>query len=361
MDQSVCLDNSSLESFNNEDVEIEIDPITDIIDYLVHCVKIAFKPAHVNGVEVSSRDNTRAALQLFNCSPIDFLTQFGKYLKPSHLSYFENLVNSRNYSEQENLKRCVEQLKIYHSNENTHKRIRNRRYKALQKLRAETEYFSEKEMMLRNPLLYEQLVGQFLTDEEIRERDETDSENITLLKLVLDTIDRNEMREVKNLQIDSEGTVINEENTGTVYNTSDEISHWGSFENTSKSSTQWGAFDVSDSRPSFKPEERKTVLISAPERELLREEFIQEMYSSFIEGRDTDFNYENVDNDEQYDDLQQINQDAEDKYFDSETNEVQNLEEHMELSLNYRRDSDVSNEDPLDVFMEHLNERITME
>lgn len=34
-------------------------------------------------------------------------------------------------------------------------------------LLAEGEYFSEEQMRMREPLLYEQYIGQFLTDEEV--------------------------------------------------------------------------------------------------------------------------------------------------------------------------------------------------
>lgn len=39
-------------------------------------------------------------------------------------------------------------------------------------------YFSEKEMKQRNPLLYEQLVGQYLTEEEIEDRKNADRKDI---------------------------------------------------------------------------------------------------------------------------------------------------------------------------------------
>lgn len=49
--------------------------------------------------------------------------------------------------------------------------IKNRRFEALKKLITEGSYFSEEEMRKRNPLLYEQLIGQFLTEEEKHDRE----------------------------------------------------------------------------------------------------------------------------------------------------------------------------------------------
>jgi hypothetical protein len=39
-------------------------------------------------------------------------------------------------------------------------------------------YFSEKEMKRRNPLLYQQLVGQYLTKKEVEDRNNADRKDI---------------------------------------------------------------------------------------------------------------------------------------------------------------------------------------
>ncbi|KAM3964264.1 coiled-coil domain-containing protein 97 [Aphomia sociella] len=342
------MDNNSIsESLDEED---NFDPIHDIIDYLVRCAKISFKNARIDQAEVRTCDKTRMAYDLYQRSPSDFLIQFGKHLAPYHIAYFETLkpdCEARRFQE------CVAQLKHYHSEESRRKRIRNRRYRAMQKLQDETDYFSEKQMMYRNPLLYEQLIGQYLTDEEIRERDGVDSENLTFLNMILETVDRNQMRETKNEQMLREDQEEESSITPTEASDSDKML---------KSQKKWGDFDVPDTKPSFGPETRKQTMISAPERNLLREEFLQEMYSSFIDGTDAEIDYNTIDNDEQYDDLQQLSQDAEDRYFDSESNEVENLEEHMKLVELYGKKTihENTSEDPLDTFMTHITNKLNV-
>lgn len=324
----------------NED---PVDPINDIVDYLVRCAKISFKNAHMDEREIRTKEKIQMACDLFKRSPTDFLMQFGKYLAPYHMEYFEKLQPESD--ERVCYQECVAKLKRYHSNDCRHKRVRNRRYKALQKLQEESDYFSEKQMMFRNPLLYEQLVGQYLTDDEIRQRDGVDNENLTFLNMILETVDRNQMRETKNVQM-----VQEDEETNLSDEDSDNESRY-------KTKKQWGDFDTPDTVPSFTPEKRKQAMINGPERELLRKEFLQEMYSSFIDGRDIEVDYNGIDNDEQYDDLQQVCQDAEDRYFDSETNDVENLEEHMDLREEYGRQKSSTysvDDDPLDVFMKHI-------
>ncbi|KAJ8721502.1 hypothetical protein PYW07_002277 [Mythimna separata] len=210
-------------------------------------------------------------------------------------------------------------------------------------------------MMYRNPLLYEQLVGQYLSDEEIKERDGVDNENLTFLSMILETVDRNDMREMKNeqmLQEDLESMKLTATEDDSKSSNND---HTDNFKN----KKQWGDFDTPDTRPSYMPEPRKQSMITAPERNLLREEFLQEMFCSFIEGRDTDVDYHNIDNNEEYDDLQQVSQDAEDRYFDSESNDIENLEEHMKLVQEYGRKNSGSSihDDPLDEFMRHISNK----
>lgn len=333
------------DSVTNIENDEKIDPLTDIIDYLVRCVKISFKNSHINESEVRTADKIRIAYELYNRSPVEFLTQFGMYLTPTHVEYFEKSNNRT-----DSFRNCVKQLKKYHSDTSRHKRVRNRRYKALQKLQDETDYFSDKQMMFRNPLLYEQLVGQYLTDEEIKKRHTyTDSGDITFLNLILDTVDRNSMRELQHKQMLAEE--INESKVLHV--------HSADHKNEPKypSNKRWGEFDDPDTKPSHIPERRKQTMINAPERRLLYQEFLQEMYSSFIEGSDVDIDYDDIDNNDQYDDLEQASQDAEDKYFDSEQNDIGNLEEHMILVQEYGKKNDdnlIDHDDPLDIYMKHI-------
>lgn len=48
--------------------------------------------------------------------------------------------------------------------------VKNRRYGAMQRLRKSGDYFSEKEMERRNPLLYDHLIGKHMTAEERKEK-----------------------------------------------------------------------------------------------------------------------------------------------------------------------------------------------
>ena len=58
------------------------------------------------------------------------------------------------------------------------KKIKNRRYAALQKLRATTEYFSEEQMKQREPLMYEHLVAKYSNSNENLSTSEQSSDDV---------------------------------------------------------------------------------------------------------------------------------------------------------------------------------------
>ena len=70
--------------------------------------------------------------------------------------------------------------------------VKNRRYEALLRLEKDSDYFSDHVMRERCPLLYEQYIGQFMSDEERLERDEAllKNEQPTMSSFIFQQIDR---------------------------------------------------------------------------------------------------------------------------------------------------------------------------
>ncbi|XP_075723545.1 coiled-coil domain-containing protein 97-like [Rhipicephalus microplus] len=62
--------------------------------------------------------------------------------------------------------------------------------------------------------------------------------------------------------------------------------------------------------------------VSATEKRLLRNAFMNTMYESFLSGKDKDYDYESVDNNADFDSLQTRQHDEEEKYFDAEEPEI---------------------------------------
>ena len=72
------------------------------------------------------------------------------------------------------------------------------RYAAMQKLESENEHFSDVEMKHREPLLYEQLIGQYMTEEEAATNiDRSDLRLSTIIGNHMDIVQDNTLRDVQ--------------------------------------------------------------------------------------------------------------------------------------------------------------------
>lgn len=307
-----------------------------IVNHLTRIDQISFISQQKGEADLTNDQKFKIGVSLFAKNKLQFLLRFGNHLLPEHLEYFYKLVTDNNedaddmrivlngFSEQ-----AISNKKMYN--------IKNRRYEALQKMILEDKYFSEIEMMKRNPLLYDQLIGQYLTKEEIKERDKYCTEDQTsFVKILLEGIERSDAEKERINQEEHEDDILEESDSDTEDDDRSRSplpsrSHWGEFQNEKKT-------------PKAK---QKNIYITAPEKKLLREEFITTMYQSFLDGNDNDFDYETVDSNSNYDSVDTIEHDEEDKYFDSE--------EPVTLPLEELKGED-SSEDELDIFMSALND-----
>lgn len=272
----------------------------------------------------------------------------------------------------------------------------------------EGSYFSETEMKSRNPLLYENLVGQYLTPEEKENNDRVDTSNITFVNLLLHQIDKDNEESFKQEQLkgekmdspcdddnlsDRNSTALRQDLNDQIeveYDTSDDEHHSPKkfhdrnkqpspedFDPKIASSSLWGE-DMTDeplstpvgiertpwattssssyTRPTTKAE--TIVELSDKEKSLLFEEFRSHMFTNFLEGKEKLFDYSSVDSNPAYDNLSEKGQAAEDQYFDedeSSNSEMQVEEEEARSKVNS------SSEDELDVFMNNLKPEILMQ
>ncbi|KOC58793.1 Coiled-coil domain-containing protein 97 [Habropoda laboriosa] len=297
--------------------------------------KAIFKSQQKNDPDLSFEEKLTIARNVLQKSYCLFLSKFGHYMKREHLKYFEKL-KDKDYEIAHHFNR----LQRYFNNSTRQTDVRNRRYQALKTLIEEGEYFSETEMMKRNPLLYEHLVGQYMTEEQKKIRDNIDTKNITFVNLLMENIERDNLKKKQKLQEEEEQSVLEE-------NDSDEEQEdvYSSIESIDKV-TLWGKTSMSESssiqhnRAVIDPDS-----ISKAEKQILKQEFVTNMYQSFLDGKDTDFDYSNVDDNEAYDNIDLRTQDEEDKYFDSESPETIGPAEDT---------NEIETEDELDIYMKSL-------
>lgn len=149
------------------------------------------------------------ASEIYENKPLLFLSRFWKYLLTEDLVNFASLRGDYEvdfYCDQIRTKCETSQ------EEKSRKLIRNRRYNAIQGL-LKNGYFSEESMMQREPLLYHQLVGQYLSEEErlaqIQERQAGIDGKLS--SVLMKCIDNEQMKKSRELQQDFEDGAVEEE------------------------------------------------------------------------------------------------------------------------------------------------------
>lgn len=338
-----------------------------MLDYLLSNEKAHFKNQHKDDPELSSEEKRKIAEDLLDRSPAQFLGRFGQFLSEDHLLYFSEdaaLSSSESYEIGFHLRR----LQRFHCKATHNVDVKNRRYDALKKMIADgSSYFSEDEMRQRNPYLYEQLVGQYLSPEERKEREAPDLENITFVNLLLMKISKDETKELRTKQENEENGVENDSSESSEENEVDPCAA----KNWNERGT-WGEMkdDVSKLMDRRRKKKKKTRLapvestsdIPDDERHLLMQEFVSTMYNSFIDGKDADFDYSQIDSNPDYDCIDVREKDEEEKYFDSESPEDVEMEIVSDTigldsqlpappSLAEKRKAEEEEEDTLDAFM----------
>uniref|UniRef100_A0A4W6D2S4 Coiled-coil domain containing 97 n=1 Tax=Lates calcarifer TaxID=8187 RepID=A0A4W6D2S4_LATCA len=251
------------------------------------------KSQQIGDAELTLEQRREELLHQYRNKPLVFLERYHACLKPQHLSAFDHVSSdprAQHYSK-------VIQTRSAGCTNRT--RVRNQRYAALRALQREGQYFSEEQMRIREPLLYEQYIGQYLTDEEVSF---TSSVTVQcrfrkggpgapaggtgglahlLLNSYQERLIQNRLQEEQERE---EGAQEEEE-------------------------------DEEDDDDRVQEKEWEP---TPEEKALLREEFISQMHQRFLDGKDKDFNYSEVDENPDYDNLDIVSRDAEDKYFDED-------------------------------------------
>uniref|UniRef100_A0A8D2L954 Coiled-coil domain containing 97 n=1 Tax=Varanus komodoensis TaxID=61221 RepID=A0A8D2L954_VARKO len=214
---------------------------------------------------------------LYRSKPLVFLERFRTVLREEHLPCFQHL--SGNYEADFY---CAE-VRRAGLGKTRHTRVRNKRYAALQQLIRDGEYFSDEQMRCRDPLLYEQYIGQYLSDEELQALGSLkEGASCSLSAVLLDSYQEQVIQRRLQVQQEQEEACEEEEEEET---SDSEMDEW-----------------VPDQE----------------EKAILREEFTSRMYQRFLNGKDGDFDYSEVDENPDFDNLDIISRDEEERYFDGE-------------------------------------------
>lgn len=243
--------------------------------------------------DLTFNEKREIAEEILNRDISLFLQRFYKFLTLEDTKYFEpnrNLYEVSFYIEE------VRKLNDFKKNSIV---IKNRRYEAMQRLVLSGEYFSDPEMRHRNPYLYDQMIGQYLTDQE-RETLEEPPDSATFSCFLMRSIQKGQEERLRKEQEAYEKAIGDDD---TCEEENEEESELESEED-----DDYGG--ICRSRA-------KKCAISDEEKDILRREFTNIMYESFLSGKD-EYDYRNIDENSEFDNVQQYQTDEEEKYFDDD-------------------------------------------
>ncbi|XP_040179191.1 coiled-coil domain-containing protein 97 [Rana temporaria] len=270
-----------------------------LLDMFVAIVKshVPIRSQQIGEPEFSHDQKMSILLDLYNSKPLIFLERFRKVLKEEHLWCFSYLTGDYTADFYFREIRKASQKKVNHT------RVRNKRYAALQQLISAGEYFSNEEMRQRDPLMYEHYVGQYQSEEEIMSQNSRDlAQANSLSDVLLDSCQEQIIQRKLEVQRELEENCEEEEEDGT---------------------------EEEDSE--LQSDEERTV--DSEEKDLMREEFLTRMYQSFLDGKDKNFNYSEVDDNPDFDNLDIVTRDEEERYFDDDDLEVMDEQREEEESM----------------------------
>ena len=174
---------------------------------------------------------------------------------------------------------------------------KNRRFAKLNKLMEDDEYFEEEMVKMRQPLLYHMYVGRYSNRNSGMRADAFGSKDLS--KFLMSRMDKQSYE----LQLKE----AYEDHL---------IKHGQSY------------FQGQMDEAMDTDKNGDDLTITALELEDNEDELIRLMHKKFLDGEDFKWvDYEQIDNDETLDDVKQMEQDSEDKYFDAEDTTADNLKE----------------------------------
>lgn len=337
--------------------------LVDLCRALADNSKIVFKSQQIDDPELNHKEKQEIAQDAYNKSRKNFLIRFGNYMNEQQLNDIQELAileaGTKSNESMDDINLVVEDLKRKLHTRNVC--VKNRRYNAMQELLQKGEYFSEHEMMQRAPELYQELVGQYLTEAEKKARDSYDVRNTSFSGILMHTLEKKQRDELlQQVELSSE-TMHDDTSVSTAVEC--EVpkvcrKHWGGFDDepvacsTIRNTSTAASSSAVNVGRIITPE-----YYNPRERELLRNEFMGLMKERFLSGKDSDFDYSGVDDNVQLDDLQQIERDEEDAYFDGSDDDDEGHEDEAQSVVLQEDD----HEDDLDIYMRHLNKHPSLQ
>ncbi|XP_038044089.1 coiled-coil domain-containing protein 97-like [Patiria miniata] len=286
--------------------------------------KVLIKSQQRGEEDLSPKEKLSILSELLDHKPAIFLERFNTFLREEDLDLFKHLAGD--YEIDFFLKQARKRLNAGKSLTG----VRNRRYEALKKLEKEGTYFEDKAMKDRDPLMFEEYIGQYMTEEERKGLlKPIDHSDMRFSSILMTFMDEQEIKELHKRQKQEEDDMMEEEE--------EEEEDEEEDEDDSEDEGVYGASSSTRRQPGGAAKEWEPTPATEEEKAIMRQEFLNHMHQRFLSGQETDFDYSAVDSNVEYDSLVLRAQDEEEHYFDQEAAET--------WSLGSEERTDVENKD----------------
>ncbi|XP_031819751.1 coiled-coil domain-containing protein 97 isoform X2 [Sarcophilus harrisii] len=274
-----------------DEEEVQEDPGVRAMLRAVAGSRIPVRSQQKDEPDFTEREKVAILRRLYRDKPLVFLERFRSSLREEHLACFQHLRGDYRADFY-----CAEVLRGAAARGRASRtRLRNRRYAALQELIRGGEYFSDEQMRARDPLLYEQYIGQYLSEEELAARSPKPlaPDGCPLADLLLQSYQEGVLQRRLLQQQEEEDACLEEDE--------DEEEE-----------------DEEEEENCGPGQEEEAWVPDSEEKVILREEFTSRMHQRFLDGKDGDFDYSKVDDNPEFDNLDIVTRDEEERYFDEE-------------------------------------------
>uniref|UniRef100_A0A8R1TW21 DUF2052 domain-containing protein n=1 Tax=Onchocerca volvulus TaxID=6282 RepID=A0A8R1TW21_ONCVO len=143
--------------------DLRITPSMDrMIDRIISHEDIFYRSEQRDMPDLTIQEKRKLLENLYVENPHLFMRRYHKYLAVEDCGCFDQ----NDYEIQFHVKAIIERCKDRDTKRRKNVKLRNQRYAELLRLKKETDYFSDKKMREREPLLFEKMIGRFLSEEE---------------------------------------------------------------------------------------------------------------------------------------------------------------------------------------------------
>ncbi|CAO0794209.1 unnamed protein product [Mucor circinelloides] len=305
-----------------------------VMDFVTRNIEnIPFKTLRHGEMELPQSEQLTQIQATLHNDPGLFLSKWGRYLSQNSLRLFQDIRG--NYEVDFYLDSLLYQQEgepsppqqVQQSTLQPHKKsamqllAQNRRYRYLQQKLRHSDYYSDESIQLREPILYDQFIGQYIP---ARERAKPFDNDMTLVNRIFSNMDRKFVDDHLYEQKIKDEEQYEEEEEEEEDDEGDEVEKSTPVVLTKKKGKdiemKEATLSDEDDDEDIQGEEEDDVEDMKAEtefREEQRAELIRLLEEKFLAGKD-EFDYDQVDYNEEYDDLQQMEQDIHDRYFDED-------------------------------------------